>query len=231
MNKIEATAELDNEQIRRSIFEAIVDHRMAPGTHLKEDVLCEVFGVGRTRVRAVLARLAADHVVDLVANRGAFVSTPTIEEAREVFRARRLIEAHLVRRVADRAAEGAREALRTHLDHERAARAAGNQSVVIKRCTTFHQVLAEQADSPIVARFLRELIARSALIVAVYESRPPDDCEFDEHNLLTELVLAGQGDEAARLMEEHLEGIEGRLDLRPRRAGTDDLRSALLSNR
>lgn len=88
MNRIEvqpAREQLDNEQIRRRIFDAIVDHRMAPGTHLKEDVLCEVFGIGRTRVRAVRARLAADHVVDLVTNRGAFISMPTIEEAREVF--------------------------------------------------------------------------------------------------------------------------------------------------
>ena len=234
MNKVAAGSgqgELDNEAIRRRIFEAIVDHRMAPGTHLKEDVLCELFGIGRTRVRAILARLAADHVVDLVANRGAFVSTPSIGEAREVFRARRLIEGHLVRRLADKPGPDVGTALEAHLARELAARSAGDQSAVIRRCATFHQVLADQAESPILARMLRELLARSALIVAVYEARPPDDCEFDEHRALTELVLAGRADEAVRLMEEHLQGIEDRLDLRPRRAADDDLRAALLPGR
>lgn len=219
---------LDNDQIHARIFEAIVDHRMAPGTHLKEDVLCDVFGIGRTRARSILSRLAADHVVELVANRGAFVCTPTIEEAREVFRARRLIEGHLVRRVAENPGERVKAILEAHLHREQSARVAGEQSVVIKRCATFHQVLADQAASPIMARFLRELIARSALIVAVYEAQPPDECEFEEHRLLTELVMAGKADEAARLMEDHLSGIEHRLDLRARREAQEDLRAALL---
>lgn len=217
-----------NEAIRGHIFAAIVDHRLAPGTHLKEDALCEVFGIGRTRVRAILSRLAADHVVELVANRGAFVCTPSIAEAREVFRARRVIEGHLVRRLAERPSKGVRAALEGHLAHEHAARAAGDQGTVIRRCATFHQVMADQAESAIMARFLRELIARSALIVAVYEARPPDACEFEEHRALSELVLAGHGDRAARMMQDHLQGIEDRLDLRPRASGNVDLRRALL---
>lgn len=145
-----------------------------------------------------------------------------------MFRARRLIEGHLVRRVAAAPGEGARRALEAHLAYEHAARAAGDQGAVIRRCAGFHQVLAEQAQSPILARFLRELIARSALVVAVYENRPPDDCEFDEHRALTEHVLAGHADEAVRLMDRHLSGIEARLDLRPRREVNEDLRAALL---
>ena len=218
---------LDNDQIYASIFEAIVDHRLMPGMHLKEDELCEIYGIGRTRVRAILSRLAADHVVELVANRGAFVSRPTIEEAREVFRARRLIEGHLVRRAAEHPSEAIRLALGDHLCHEQAARDAGDQSAVIRRCGKYHRVLADQADSPIIARFLRELIARSSLIVAIYEARPPDECELEEHRQLTELVLAGRADEAVALMETHLCGIEDRLDLMPRRQGGDDLRRAL----
>ena len=218
---------LDNNEIHARIFEAIVDHRLLPGTHLKEDVLCEVYGVGRTRIRAVLSKLAADHVVELLNNRGAFVCRPTIEEAREVFRARRLIEGHLVRRAAENPDEGIRRALHDHLCLEQAARDADDQSIVIKRCGDYHQVLADQVQSPITARFLRELIARSSLIVAIYEAGPPEIGEMDEHRTLTELVLAGRADEAVRLMERHLSGIEDRLDLRPRRDVGDDLRRAL----
>ena len=51
------------------------------------------------------ARAAAhDRIVTVIANRGAFVSSPTVEEAREVFEARRLIEPDLVRQ---RRAQGA----------------------------------------------------------------------------------------------------------------------------
>lgn len=222
---------LDNEQIQARIFEAIVECRLHPGAHLKEDALCDIFGIGRTRVRAILARLAADHIIEHVPNRGAFVSTPTIEEAREVFRARRLLEGHLVRRLAENPGPATRAALGAHLDHEHATRSGGAQGMVIRCGGSFHQIVAEQAESPIMARFLNELIARSSLIVAIYESMPPDHSELAEHRRLTELLLAGHGEEAAAVMEAHIQGLEGRLDLRPRRAGPDDLRGALLPAR
>lgn len=220
---------LTNTEIHARIFEAIVEHRLTPGTHLKEDVLSDVFGIGRTRVRAVLSRLAADHVVDLVANRGAFVCKPSIDEAREVFRARRVIESHLVRRAAENPSTQTRRALSNHLRQEDMARTAGAQGAVITRCGNYHHVLADQSHSPIMARFLRELIARSSLIVAIYGVAPVEDHEIAEHRALTALVLAGQADEAAALMERHLAGIESRLDLRSQEKAGDELRRALLS--
>ena len=46
----------DPNQIYRRIFDAIVDHKLLPGTHLKEDELCELVGVGRSRLRTALAQ-------------------------------------------------------------------------------------------------------------------------------------------------------------------------------
>lgn len=218
---------MDPNQIYTRIFDAIVDHRLLPGTHLKEDELCELFGVGRTRIRTALSRLSGDHVIEQVANRGAFVSRPSIEEAREVFRARRLIEGHLIRRAAERRDDAMHAALNTHLHSENEARAAGDAARVIRRCGRYHQVLADQADSPIMARFVRELIARSSLIIAIYEKGHHGDCEADEHRKLSDFVLNGEGEAAAELLDRHLTGIEERLDLEPQGEPASDLRSSL----
>ena len=215
------------DRIYAHIFDAIVGHRLQPGTHLKEDELCEIYGIGRTRMRTVLSRLAADHVVELVANRGAFVARPTVEEAREVFRARRLLEGDLIRRAAERRDPAMRVALEDHMVCEREARDAGDVSRVIRRCGRYHQVLADQAESPIMARFVRELIARSSLIIAVYETKAPDSCEIDEHRELSDLVLSGKADEAVTLMDRHLRGIEDRLVLDNREAPQSELISSL----
>ncbi|MDA3858799.1 MAG: GntR family transcriptional regulator [Roseovarius sp.] len=208
---LKGASQLD--RIYAHIFDSIVDHRLQPGTHLKEDELCDIYGIGRTRLRTVLSRLAADHVVELVANRGAFVSRPSVEEAQEVFRARRLIEGELTRRAAERRDGAMQSALENHMHCERDARASGDISRVIRRCGRYHQVLADLADSPILARFVRELIARSSLIIAVYENKASTDCEIDEHRLLSELIVAGKADEAVALMDRHLRGIEDRLIL------------------
>lgn len=222
-----ATGEAQIDRIYAHVFDAIVDHRLQPGTHLKEDELCEFYGIGRTRLRRVLSRLSADHIVELVANRGAFVARPSVQEAREVFRARRLIEGNLVRRAAERRDAGMRTALEQHMHCEHEAREAGDASRVIRRCGTYHQVLADQADSPIMAHFVRELIARSSLIIAVYETKVPDECEIDEHRLLSDLVVAGKADEAVALMDTHLQGIEDRLLLEDTHKEQNELISSL----
>ncbi|WP_162798393.1 GntR family transcriptional regulator [Sulfitobacter sp. SK011] len=215
------------DRIYAHVFDAIVDHRLQPGTHLKEDELCELFGIGRTRLRKVLSRLAADHVVELVVNRGAFVARPSVDEAREVFRARRLIEGDLTRRAAERRDTGMKAALEQHMHCEHEAREAGDTSRVIRRCGRYHQVLADQADSPIMARFVRELIARSSLIIAVYEAKAPSECEIDEHRLLSDLVVSGKADEAVELMNTHLQGIEDRLLLKASHKEQNGLISSL----
>ena len=64
---------------------AILDGEFPPGTHLQQDELCARFGVSRTPVREALRKLQAQHLVDLVPNKGATVRTPSRHELSEVY--------------------------------------------------------------------------------------------------------------------------------------------------
>ena len=64
--------------------------------------MCEAFDCSRTQIRRVLIVLAERGVVTLHPNRGAFVSSPDAEEARNVFEARRAIERSIVLAAAAR---------------------------------------------------------------------------------------------------------------------------------
>nr|WP_229724299.1 hypothetical protein [Cribrihabitans marinus] len=77
------------------------------------------------------------------------------------------------------------------------------------------------------ARFVRELIARLSLIIAVYEATAPDECEMHEQRDLSDLVLAGDADAAAALMDRHLAGIEQRLILEPNESRQTELKASL----
>lgn len=215
------------ERIYRDVFQAIVDHRMLPGTQLKEDVLCDIYNVGRTRIRRVLARLAADHIVELRPHRGAFVAQPSIEEAREVFSARRLLEPQLAREAARCEKIRARRTLEKHLQREERARLKDEQSNYIRLTGEFHLLLAELAHSPIMRRFLNELVSRTSLIIAVYASGKSNCCELDEHRQLATAILDGDGDLAAELMVAHLNGIESQLHLASPASARNDLRQIL----
>lgn len=103
-------------RIYRAVFDSVMGQRLKPGTKLPEAPLCELFGVSRSVVRKVLQKLAHDHIVQLRPNRGAIVAVPTREETRQIFEARRALEAAIVRLVAERATardlKGLREQLR-----------------------------------------------------------------------------------------------------------------------
>jgi DNA-binding GntR family transcriptional regulator len=86
-----------NEEIYGRIQKAVLEHRLAPGTKLIEERLAEVSGVSRTKIREVLNKLAHEGLVELVPNRGAFIASPSVEQARDVFVTRRMIEPEMAR--------------------------------------------------------------------------------------------------------------------------------------
>ena len=84
------------QRIVTSITQAIVQRRLVPGTKLAEQKLADIYGVSRPLVRQALNQLSRDHLVTLMPARGAHVAAPSIEEARQVFEVRNLLETALV---------------------------------------------------------------------------------------------------------------------------------------
>ena len=164
----EDAAPITDEDIHQRLIEAIVDQRLLPGTKLVEDKLGQAFGVSRTRIRQVLIRLAQEQVVTIWPNRGASVAEPTVAEAREVFEARSVIEAVLVRRFIARAKAPDLKALATCIDQEEAARQAGDLAMALRLSGQFHLLLAQAAGHQTFALFLRKLVSRTSLILMSY---------------------------------------------------------------
>ena len=218
---------IDDVEIRERIWNAIVDRSLVPGMRLKEEELNDIFHVGRSRIRKVLLQLHCERLVDLVPNSGAFVAQPTVKEAREVFAARRLIEGELVRKLTARMTEGARSDLEALSAAESTAHDEGRMSDEIRLSGQFHIRIAELADSPVLLGFLRELIPQTSLIIALYQSRQVGGCGAPDHNALVEAMANGEADRAAALMSEHLERIEGQLDLQQTEEQPVDLRRIL----
>lgn len=210
-------AALSEDQMYERIVSAILDHRLPPGTKLVEDRLASTFGVSRTRVRPVLVRLANEQVVTLTHNRGATVSQPTEQEAREVFEARRLIEPRLVELFVQNASAAAVARLRALTDSEEAARAAGDHRRTVGLSGQFHLAIAEGAGHQTLGRVLRELVSRTSLVVMAYspvqaaERDQAAACGCREHHALIDAIRLGDAKEAMRRMVDHLQRIEDQL--------------------
>lgn len=202
-----------DERIHGEIYAAIINHQIRPATPLQEDALATAFGVSRTIIRKVLQRLAHEKLVEIVPNKGACVAKPSIDEARQVFEARRAVECILVARLAETVTAAELARLQALLDAEAAALAANDKRRRLSLSGEFHQILAALAGNRVMAEFVRELVSRTSLIIALYESPGAVPCSQHEHGDIIGALAARDGQRAAALMDHHLRHIEEQIEL------------------
>jgi DNA-binding GntR family transcriptional regulator len=215
---------IDTAEVHERIWSAIMDHSLPPETRLVEGELCEIFGLGRTRLREVLQKLAHERVVTLMRNRGAMVSKPSVREAREVFAARRVIEANTVETFIKTATRKDVKRLQDHLAREEEAWRNNDRRAILKLSGEFHLALAEAADNSILLELLRDLVSRSSLIIAVYQAPGASPCPPDAHRELT-ATLERRERGAIKLMIQHLDHVVEDLKLEDRSEDRVDLRT------
>jgi len=214
------------------IYEAIVEHRLMPGTKLAEEKVAELFGVSRTQVKGVFQRLAVEQLLTMIPNRGAFVTTPTADEARDVLEVRRTLEPAIVERLIARIAAGdapsAVAQLRALTAREHQAHAQGNRPTSVRLSGEFHVLLAALSGSAISTRMMRELTPLTCLAILTFEAPTHSACPDDEHVRLVDAIAAGGAAVAAGLMVEHLHHIEASLNLTRNEDVEVDLAAILL---
>ena len=213
------------QRIADSITTAIVERRLMPGTKLAEQKIADVFKVSRTLVRQALNQLSRDKLITLEVARGARVAQPSIEEARQVFEARNLLEAALIKRAATELRPAQIAELRAHLRAENQAVKNRDVSGRTRLLADFHVVIARMLGNDVLAGMLGDLVSRCSLIALMYQSAHSAEHSFDEHVAIVDALEKRDARAAVRLMETHLHNVERNLQLDPR---APDLESALL---
>lgn len=206
---------------------AIIEHRLEPGTKLSEDEVGEIYGAGRTVVRSALQALAHSGLLEIKRNRGATVAKPTVGDAHEVFEARALIEPEVARRAAARITDTDLTRLKTHIEAEHQALAENDMGKALALSGLFHIDIAEIADHSVYAAMIQSLITKSSLIIALYWVRPDTACESHAHHALLDAFEQKDGDAAHALMRSHLIDLHSGLNLKTRVRTETSLAEAL----
>ena len=221
---------MDSSTATRSIVDAltkaIVEHRLHPGTKLAEQKLADHFGVSRTLIRQALFQLVQKRLIRMEPARGAFVATPSSDEARQVFAVRRMIEAEMTRSFVRNVTPAKIKALQSHVAEEKAAVSRGDVPGRTDLLGDFHVRIAELMGNQVLAQILSELISRCALITLMYQSTNAAEHSADEHAEILKAIAAKDEDLAVKLMDEHLRNVEEGLAL-DRKVPSNDIAMAL----
>ncbi len=221
---------MDSSTATRSIVDAltkaIVEHRLHPGTKLAEQKLADHFGVSRTLIRQALFQLVQKRLIRMEPARGAFVATPSSDEARQVFAVRRMVEVEMTRSFVRNVTPAQIKALKDHVAEEKAAVSRGDVAGRTDLLGDFHVRMAELMGNQVLAQILGELISRCALITLMYQSSNAAEHSAEEHLEILKAIIAKDENLAVKLMDEHLRNVEEGLAL-DRKVPSNDIAMAL----
>ncbi|MFP4137841.1 MAG: GntR family transcriptional regulator [Halomonas sp.] len=220
---IRAGERISDPYIVEQVRQAVLSQRLPPGTRLPEVALGEIFGVSRSVVRRALTRLAAEHVIDQRPNQVARVRSPSVEETRETFAARRLVEGEVAALLAATGLDsGVHGALEAEARAEAEAHGSGDEPARIAHSLAIHHRLAELSPNRVLGAMLTDLVLRTSIVIALYKRPTLASCYLKgDHPRLLAALAEGDAEGARGAIVDHLASLEALLDLGPREQEAD----------
>ncbi|WP_163507418.1 GntR family transcriptional regulator [Fodinicola acaciae] len=187
-----------------ALIELIVNQTLKPGQHLVELELAEYLGVSRQPVREALQRLQTEGWVDLRPAQGAFVHTPTDEEADQLLSVRSVLETHSAQLAASHATPDDVKQLWELQQVGLDALAAADTEGLVAANANLHAFITSLSGNKVLA----EMIATVDRRVRWYYTpiaRPRGKDAWTEHADLIKAIAAGDAESASRIMHQHAE--------------------------
>lgn len=190
------------------IREGILSGVLRPGERLRQDHLAKSIGVSRIPVRAALLKLESQGLITFEPYRGAVVNALTVDQARQIYEIRCVLETHALRKGMQSMTPQRLERVE-RLTEELNAVDGGEEFLRLR--TQFYRELYDQPAQPYLVELiekLREEVARYTLDHHLDYIRPRGERDHAE-------VLVYLRDDdvegAVRWLEEHLARVLERL--------------------
>lgn len=197
-------------QVTDAIRDGIRNLSFAPGQRLVERELVEKYSVSRATIREVLQTLSSEGLVTVIPQRGATVTEPKAEEARDLYEIRSVLECLLVRKFCERASRTQRLRLAVAVEEfAEAVEARLPITETLKVKDRFYDVLLDGAASPSLGQVIEGIQVRVHLLRAASMSsagRPENAVE--ELRAVSSAAEAGDTERAIAAYREHIEHAE-----------------------
>src|SRR6201991_1086109 len=159
-------------RVAQKLREAIMSGKLKPGQRLVERELCEMTGVSRPSIREALRLLEADGLVNTVPHRGPVVSTISLEEAKQLYAARAVLEGFAGRECARLHDPAVVRRIGAALTGLKAAFARADLMAALEAKTEFYAALIAGCQNAFIERMLRPLHDRITLLRITSISHP-----------------------------------------------------------
>jgi len=147
-------------QVLDGLRQSIIAGRLAPGARLVERELTAMMGVSRTVVREALRQLESEGLISIIPNKGPVVRELTLEEAKDLYSIRAVLEGLAARRFVENANDNQMRNLEQALDATAEAYENGDPALILETKNQFYDGLFEGAGSETLSSMIGTLHVR-----------------------------------------------------------------------
>jgi DNA-binding GntR family transcriptional regulator len=189
--------------------EAIVTLRLPPGAAVSEQQLAEMTGIGRTPIREAIQRLAREHLILVLPQRGLLVAQIDFNKQLKLLETRREIERLVCRSAARRATDAERKRF-AELAQEFIRASARNDDVAFIRADReFNELSLSAARNEFAEGAMRMLHGLSRRFWYLHYKQTPDMPEMARlHAAVATAIAKGDVQAAGEALDRLVDNIE-----------------------
>jgi len=198
---------MPEERIYELIKMKIIKRELFPGCQIRESQLAESTGISRTPIRAALKKLSYEGMVNIIPNRGAFVSNPSIEEIKSVYECKKLLESAAIKLACINITHEQLNRMEELLHNNVEAHMQKDLFKFMKANDEFHMIIAKASKNICYEKYIGELIAKSNVYLIFYDkfmfTSPEDSYALKEHRNILDSLKARDVDKCVEAIERH----------------------------
>lgn len=199
----------DKYSLRGRVFhklrEDILSGKYEENEELKEVAIGEELGVSRTPVREAFRQLELEGLIQIIPNRGAYVTGITEKDVKDIYMIRSLLEGLCARWATEHITPEQLAEMEENIYLSRFHAQKGHLDQLAELDNRFHDILYEACNSKILEHQLKDFhqyVLRVRRKTLASKNRGPKSNEEHEQILLA--IKAGDADKAEQLANQHM---------------------------
>ena len=151
-----------------------------------------------------MQRLQYEGFLEIVPNKGAYIAKPTVEDIRNAYYTRTILEVHAVQLTIDAISPEGIARLEQNLkaQEELGGRFTIAEYAALNRA--FHWGIADTSGNPYIKKYLNELLNRSNIYLIFYDDSTDNIQSLEKHRAILEAIKAKDKASAARAVREDM---------------------------
>ena len=196
------------DSVYEEVKQAIVELKLRPGDMLREAPVAKQLGISKTPVREALLQLKQDGLVELVPYKGAMITGYDVDDVREIFELRAMIESECVRHAASENDEGLVAKLNANVEATRTAIADDDIEEVTKLFDEFDAALFSRLKNRRLQSLIENLQLHMKRIGKLTTEIPGRvNASVDQHARITKALADGDPLAAQKEMRDHIASV------------------------